>query len=282
VLECVVNISEGRDAGVIADIAAAAGLDLLDVHSDPDHNRTVLTLLGEDAPRAVAARAVARLDLRRHDGVHPRLGVVDVVPFVPLEDSTPGDAVTARDAFARWATEELGVPCFAYGPLGPTADDTTWAGWPDGRTLPTVRREAFATLAPDTAPPSSPSSPHPTAGAMAVGARPVLVAYNVWLAEPDLAVAKAVAAAIRGPHLRTLGLPVGERVQVSMNLIDPWTVDPAMAFDAVAQHTAVAGAELVGLVPRSVLDRVDPARWAALDLGADRTIEARRAMRSPR
>ena len=110
---------------------------------------------------------------------------------------------------------------------------------------------------------------------MAVGARDVLVAWNLWLAEPDLARAQAVAAAVRGPHLRALGLAVGERVQVSMNLIAPDVVGPAEAWDAVAARVPVAGAELVGLVPASVLDRTDPERWSQLDLAPERTIEAR-------
>lgn len=275
-LECVVNISEGRDEDAITAISAAAGGHLLDVHTDAHHHRSVLTLLGEEAPRAVAEAAVARLDLRRHAGAHPRIGVVDVVPFVPLDHSSPADAVDARDAFVRWAVEELGVPCFRYGPLGPTTDGTRWTGWGEERSLPEVRRGAFITLIPDAAPPAAFAAPHPTAGSIAVGARPVLVAYNVWLAEPDLTRAKAIAADIRGPHLRTLGVAVGDRVQVSMNLIAPWTVDPAMAFDAVAARTAVAGAELVGLLPRSVLARIERARWGELDLADDRTIEARR------
>ena len=174
-LECVVNISEGRDRSVIDAIARSAGDALLDVHTDADHHRSVLTLLGESAPRAVARAAVERLDIRDHRGAHPRIGVVDVVPFVALDGSTVDDALAARDAFSTWAADELAVPCFRYGPE---------------RTLPDIRRGAFTTLAPDV----GPAEPHPTAGAMAVGARPVLVAYNVWLAEPDLALAKQLAA----------------------------------------------------------------------------------------
>jgi len=258
VLECVVNVSEGRREDRLGLIAAAAGADLLDVHRDGDHHRAVLTLVGTDAPRRVAAAAVAELDLRAHDGVHPRLGVVDVVPFVPLEPATMADAVTARDAFAAWAGGELGVPCFLYG---------------EERSLPQVRREAWHTLAPDT----GPRQPHPTAGAMCVGARPPLVAYNVWLVEPDLARARRIAAAIRGPHLRALGLAVGRRVQVSMNLILPGVLGPAAAYDLVAAQAPVAGAELVGLVSHDVLLAIAPERWDELDLGPDRTIEARLA-----
>lgn len=259
-LECVVNVSEGTDEARLGHIAAAAGADLLDVHRDPHHNRAVLTLVGELAPRRVAEVAVGVLDIRHHAGAHPRIGVVDVVPFVPLAGSALADAVAARDRFVRWIAGELGVPAFAYGPE---------------RTLPDVRRHAFGDLAPE----AGPAEPHPTAGAVAVGARDVLVAWNVWLAEPDLARARAVAADIRGPHLRALGLAVGDRVQVSMNLIAPDVVGPAEAWDAVAARAPAAGAELVGLVPASVLARTPRSRWTLLDLDEDRTIEARLAAR---
>ncbi len=265
-LECVVNISEGRRPEVVEAIAGAAGAELLDVHRDPHHHRSVLTLVGEDAARAVAAEAVARLDLTGHDGAHPRFGVVDVVPFVPLAGATMDDACAARDRFAGWAAAALGLPCFSYGPL------------PGGgaRTLPEVRRTAFSTqLMPDT----GPARPHPTAGATAVGARPVLVAYNLELAEPDLDLARRLAAGVRGPTIRALGLAVGHRVQVSLNLVEPAATGPADAFDAVATLAARAGArvargELVGLLPRSVLLAIPSRRWAELGLGEDRTIEA--------
>lgn len=255
-----VNISEGQRPDVIDAIADAAGADLLDVHRDPHHHRAVLTLVGEEAPRAVARAAVERLDLRRHQGVHPRIGVVDVVPFVALAGSSDLDAVAARDRFCRWIAHELAVPAFAYGPE---------------RTLPEVRRRAFTDLDPT----CGPAVPHPTAGAVAVGARDVLVAYNLWLADAQVDEARRVAAAVRGPHLRALGLQVGPRVQVSMNLVAPDRLGPADAADLVAQHAAVEGAELVGLLPRAVLRAVPPERWAALDLDDDRTIEARLARR---
>ncbi len=265
VLECVVNVSEGRDADVLAAVAAAAGPALLDVHTDPHHHRSVFTLAGpvvEEAARALVAEAVARIDLRHHAGVHPRLGAADVVPFVPLPGSSMADARRARDDLARWAGADLGVPCFLYGPE---------------RALPDVRREAFRTLAPDT----GPAEPHPTAGACAVGARPVLVAYNVWLA-PGAGVGEArrVAKAVRSNLVRALGLDVGGRAQVSCNLVDPLATGPADAYDAVTRMAAgagvrVDGAELVGLLPCAVLDRVDAARWAELGLGPERTIEAR-------
>ncbi len=225
----------------------------------------MLTLAGvdvEDAARAVATEAVARLDLRLHQGAHPRLGVVDVVPFVPLDGSTIDDAVAARDRFLAWAAAELALPGFAYGPE---------------RTLPEVRRSAFASLAPS----AGPETPHPTAGAVCVGARPVLVAYNVWLAEGvGAAEARKVAASVRVPGLvRTLGLDVGGRAQVSMNLIDPLRFGPEAAIDAVRALVQVDGAELVGLLPEAVLDAIPPHRWAEIGVGRDRTIESRLAGR---
>ena len=255
-LECVINISEGRDLTAVERIGRAAGPALLDVHTDPDHHRSVLTVVGPDAARAIAAATVITVDLRHHQGVHPRLGALDVVPFVPLGSSTMDDAVAARDALAGWIGDVLGVPCFLYGPE---------------RTLPEVRRRAFVDLAPDLGPPA----PHPTAGACAVGARPVLVAYNLWLAEPDLDRAKAIARDLRGPAVRALGLDVGGEAQVSMNLVDPASVGPADVYDRVAAVAPIGRAELVGLVPEAVLHAIAPDRWAQLDLAADRTIEWR-------
>jgi glutamate formiminotransferase len=271
-LECVINVSEGRDTTAIRAISAAAGPHLLDVHADPDHHRSVLTLAGragpagpasdlEGAVHAVARAAVETLDLRSHAGAHPRIGTLDVVPWVCLEGWPVGDgpieiAVEARDRFALWASSVLDLPSFRYGPE---------------RSLADVRREAWTTLAPD----AGPERPHPTAGAVAVGARPLLVAYNLWLATPDLDQARAVAKAIRRPGLRTLGLQVGQEVQVSCNLTDPWSVGPAAAFDAVASRADVARAELVGLIPETVLQHAPRHRWSELDLHPATTIEAR-------
>jgi glutamate formiminotransferase len=265
VLECVVNLSEGRRAEVVAAIAAEAGPLLLDVHRDVDHHRSVLTLAGpskalEDAVRAVARAAVAELDLRAHEGAHPRIGVLDVVPFVDLIEPRRISqvAVAARDRFAAWAGDELSLPCFVYGPE---------------RTLPDVRRGAFTALVPD----AGPISAHPTAGACAVGARPVLVAFNLWLADADLSTARRVAAAIRGTGVRALGLAVGAHLQVSCNLIDPYVTGPAEIYDRVAAQMAVVRAELVGLLPAEVLEAVPASRWAELDLDPSKTIEGRLA-----
>jgi glutamate formiminotransferase len=263
VLECVVNVSEGRDRPALDALIRTAGRHVLDVHTDAGHNRSVLTLASrdagalEEAVRALAREAVDRLDLRRHQGAHPRFGVLDVVPFVPLTGSVMAEAVGARDRFARWAGEVLRLPCFLYGPE---------------RDLPTVRREAFVTLAPDT----GPAGPHASAGACAVGARPLMLAWNLWLADRDRRAAGRVAAALRGPGVRALAFELPDGVQLSFNLVDPLRVDPATVLDAASAAGArVARAELVGLAPAALLERTEPGRWAELDLDPGRTIEAR-------
>ncbi len=255
-IECVINISEGRDFDLVDEIARAAGSDLLDVHRDADHNRSVITVVGADAPPAVIKAAVQRLDLRTHSGVHPRIGVVDVVPFVPLEGSTYDDAVDARDEMSVWISNELHIPVFLYGPE---------------RTLPEIRRSAFTSLLPDL----GPTEPHPTAGAVAVGARELMLAWNLWLSEPDLDLAKSIATSIRGPGVRALGLQVGDQVQVSMNLIDPLNVGPVEVYDRVAASAPIERAELVGLAPQVLLDAVSESRWEQLDLSVESTIESR-------
>lgn len=269
-LSCVVNVSEGRDGDVIEAIACAGGRSVLDVHSDPDHHRTVFTMAGEGLEedlRGVARRTVELVDLRGHRGVHPRLGALDVVPFSPLDaDGHPvggGDltgALEARRRFATWAARALALPCFFYGPE---------------RGLPEVRKRAFAGLDPD----AGPRTAHPSAGACAVGARFALVAYNVWLSTDDLDVAGSIASAVRGPVVRALGLRTAGETQVSCNLIDPWSVGPAQIYDAVDRLArdagcAVSRAELVGLAPAGVVDAAPRARWPQLDLDPGRTLEA--------
>lgn len=245
-LECVINISEGRDLDVVRAIADGAGAACLDVHSDPHHDRSVLTLAGdgrdvEDAARAVAREAVARIDITDHDGVHPFRSALDVVPFVPWTDATLDDAIAARDRFVDWATDELGIACMTYGPE---------------RTLPQLRRAA-------------------PLGTTAVGAREPLVAYNLFV-DADLDTARHVASAIREPGaIRALAFQLGNEVQVSCNLVAPFSYGPGDAFDAVAAHVPVRRAELVGLLPAAVLEVVPTERWTALDLAASRTIEAR-------
>jgi glutamate formiminotransferase len=291
-----VNVSEGRRPDVIHAVAAACGAALLDLHSDPDHNRSVLTLAGEAADVAAAALALARaavdrIDLSSHAGVHPRLGAVDVVPFVPLDDLNTPDGPGRPDAAARaewadglavagavaraWAeraAEELGVPVFLYG----SAD-------PAGRPLPDVRRSAFKDRAPD----FGPAAPHPTAGAMAVGARPILVALNCELPHADLAVARAIARAVRErdgglPGVRALGFALAskDRAQVSMNLTDLGATGVEVACNAVRRSagshgTDVAAVELVGLLPAAELERCSGDFLAWSGLSPDQTIEVR-------
>lgn len=257
VLVSAINVSEGRSSAVIDALALAAAEDLLDVHTDAHHHRTVLTVVGEEAPQAVAAVAVDRIDLRHHSGVHPRLGSLDVVPFVPWGRTELDEAVAARDRFTRWLGTTMAVPAFSFGFGRPT--------------LPEVRRQAFVALHPD----AGPGRPHPTAGATAVGARLPLVAYNLWLAQFDPALARSLARSLRSPRVRALGLVVGGHVQVSCNLLEPSAIGPAEIYDSVVAVTPVARTELVGLVPEAVLAATDRTRWAELDLAEDRTVESR-------
>lgn len=255
-LECVVNISEGRDQLVLRELALAAGHDLLDIHSDPDHNRSVFTMVGEDAPRRLAEAAVSMMAIANHDGVHPRIGMIDVVPFVPLKNSTMTDAIRARNDFAQWASHNLEIPCFLYGPE---------------RTLPQIRKDAWTRLMPDT----GAATPHDTAGAICVGAREYLVAYNVWLEDVDLHETKRIASQVRTAEIRTLGLQVGRFTQVSMNLVAPEIAGPREAVASVLNHNKIHHTELVGLVPSNVLQKIPKDEWEALDLSEDRTIEWR-------
>ena len=277
-LEAVVNVSEGRDPVRLRAIGAAAGSALLDVHSDPDHHRTVFTVAAAESARTEAATrrlvdvACEDLDLRDHQGVHPRLGIVDVVPFVAL-GPTPADiAVSAAHAFGAWLVREHAIPVFFYGDAAP-----------DHRTLPSVRRDAFTRRAPDL----GPDTPHPRFGATAVGARPPLVAVNVELASADLQLAKTIARETRERDggllgVRTLGLALESRgtVQVSMNLVDLAATGIERACSEVrdrahVRDVQVARVELVGLMPAAELARCsDRFRgWSGLDESS--TIEAR-------
>jgi glutamate formiminotransferase / 5-formyltetrahydrofolate cyclo-ligase len=269
VFECVINISEGRNLDLLDELHEIAGPSLRDLHADPFHNRSVFTLI--NAPeslihdvRALIGEAFKTLDLRAHDGVHPRFGVVDVVPFVALEAETPSRAVDLRDDTARWIGTTCDVPVFLYGPVDG-----------DIRTLPEVRKHAFAALAPD----FGPAEASDKLGAVALGARPVLVAWNLWLTGVSRDDARAIAKAIRRPEVRALALRAGEHMQVSCNLIDPLVVGPGAVYDEVAAllppAAEIVRAELVGLVPRAVLDAEERSRWDELGLGEDLTIEGR-------
>jgi glutamate formiminotransferase len=290
-VECVPNVSEGRRPEVVDEIAAAfAGPEVLvlDRSSDPDHNRSVLTLAGPGPALVEAAlagaMACARLiDLTHHQGVHPRIGALDVLPFVPLGAATTlrGGADPDLDCAAlalragRRIAEEAGIPVYLYG-----------AAAPDDAPLPEVRARARQMgAAPDLGGPGL----HPTAGATAVGARGVLVAYNVDLAGADLALARRVATAVRErdgglPAVRAMGCPLEGRglVQVSMNLLDYRVTPPAAAFAAVARLAERAGArvvrsEVVGLVPAAALAGTDPATLRLHGFTRDQLLEERLA-----
>ena len=263
-LECVINISEGRNSVALEALTGSVQRHLLDLHSDPFHNRSVFTLGGTgvvEAAMRLSAVAVELLDLREHQGVHPRLGIVDVVPFVPIgvpigQDMDLGDALLARQVFAEFAATDLGLPCSFYGPE---------------RTLPEIRRRAFVDLPPDL----GPAEVDPRRGAVCIGARLPLIAYNLVLQQQDLALAKSVSKTLRSPEIRALGLAVGDDVQVSCNLVAPWHLGPAECYDAVREMAEIRSAELVGLLAAELLDHIAPNRYRELDVDPDRTIEAR-------
>ena len=295
-VECVPNVSEGRRPEVVDEIVTAfavPGVLVLDRSSDPDHHRTVITLMGQGpalVEAAVAgARACARLiDLNHHRGVHPRMGALDVLPFVPFGAETRlrgGDdpdlacAGLAERAGRRIAAE-VGVPVYLYGAA---------ARHPGWTALPEVRGRGFETLraAPDRVPDFGGPGLHPTAGATAAGAREVLIAYNVELADADLALARKIASAVRErdgglPAVRAMGVPLANRglVQVSMNLLDWRATPPAAAYAAVAALAGENGArveasEIVGLVPAGALDGVDPADLRLRGFAPDMLLESR-------
>ena len=268
-LECVINISEGRNRELLNDLRTSAGPSMRDLHADEHHNRSVFTLINDPEPlsrdvHALIGASYDALDLRLHEGVHPRFGVVDVVPYVDLEPVARIRAVERRDRTAHWISETFQVPTFLYGPL----DDVT-------RTLPEVRRRAFDGLSPD----FGPATPSARFGAAAVGARPILVAWNIWLSAVSRDDTRAIAKAVRRSEVRALAFRAGEYTQVSCNLIDPLVVGPSVVYDEVASLLPEGGgivrAELVGLVPRAVLELQAPSRWNQLGLGEDQTIESR-------
>lgn len=273
------NVSEGRDARVLEQLSTACGDALLDRHVDPDHHRSVFTLAGAATTESVRAlaRAVAQLvDLRAHTGAHPRLGALDVVPFVALGDETPARAVDAAQSFASWIAESLEIPAFLYD----HAD-------PEGRTLPEVRHDAFVRRAPD----FGPATPHVALGSVAVGARAPLIAVNCELATDDLPLAQLLATRVRErdgglPGVRALGirLPSRRRVQVSMNLValERTNLEGAcMRVEELARAagTDVARIEVVGLIPAAELSRSDPGFLKRAQIGPGQTIEARLAQR---
>ena len=270
-IECIPNVSEGRRDEVVAAIAAAAvkaapGVVLLDRTSDSDHNRSVLTFLGDGEPLVAAMTALveaslAAIDLRSHRGAHPRLGAVDVIPFVPVRGATTAECVELAKTLGRTLAERFGLPVYLY-------EDA--AATPERQNLATIRKGEFEGLAkkmgdPAWKPDFGPAAPHPTGGAVVVGARAPLIAYNINLATADLAVADRIAKAIR--HLsggyrfvKAMGVKLEARgqVQVSINMTNFEKTPLHRVFETVRSEAerhgvAVVGSEIVGLVPQAAL-----------------------------
>ena len=288
-IETAPNVSEGRRRPVMDRLVAAAagapGCRLLDWSSDASHNRTVLTLAGEAqgitaALLSIYEVAAADIDVRRHRGVHPRVGAVDVVPLIPLARASMSDCVTLARVLGRTVGERFGIPVFLY---------ENAATRPDRRALENVRRGQLAGLArrmaqPGWRPDFGPRAPHPAAGVSLIGARSILIAFNVNLATDDLAVAREVARTVRAsggglPHVKAIGVRLrGGRVQVAMNLTDYLQTPLPRAFDAVRREAArrgvaVAGSELVGLMPAGALDAAGAGSLQLEDFGPQRLLE---------
>lgn len=299
-IEAVPNISEGRRLDVVRAaveaMEAAPGVRVLDCSSDPSHNRSVVTVVGEPDPlREAVLRlfdvAVKRIDMRRHRGAHPRLGAVDVVPFVPLGGARMETCVELAHATGSDVAERLQVPVLLY---------EAAATAPARRPLERLRRGQFEGLRakliePGWGPDYGPPRPHPSAGATAVGARGPLVAFNVDLATDDLDLARRIARRVRAsggglPHVKAIGVrlsaPGRNRVQVSMNLTDYRRTPVSAALDRVAAEALREGVrvhdtELVGLVPREAIDGAAGGRPLLDVIRPGRTIEARLDRRPP-
>jgi len=270
-IECIPNVSEGRRDEVVAAIAAAAvqaapGVVLLDRTSDSDHNRSVLTFLGDGEPLVAAMTALvgaslAAIDLRTHTGAHPRLGAVDVIPFVPVRGATSAECVALARTLGKTLAERFGLPVYLYEDAATT---------PERQNLATIRKGEFEGLAKkmeDSAwkPDFGPAAPHPSGGAVVVGARAPLIAYNINLGTADLAVADRIAKAIR--HLsggyrfvKAMGVKLEARgqVQVSINMTNFEKTPLHRVFETVRSEAerhgvAVVGSEIVGLVPQAAL-----------------------------
>jgi len=266
--ECVVNISEGRDRAIIERIAGAAraapGVALLDLHADASHHRSVLTLAGPPdslggAVLALAREALDRIDLTRHEGQHPRIGAVDVVPFVPLSGVTMEECITLAHSTGTALATRFDVPVFLY---GRAASDSRF------RFLPAIRGNGVESLAErmragTVHPDAGPSQPHPTAGAIAVGARELMAAFNILLDTDDRAIAADIARRIRTtgggpPGVQARGFLVDGWAQVSMNLYDLHRTTPEMIWGLVAAEAERRGvdlrhSEIVGLAPAFAL-----------------------------
>jgi len=270
VIESVPNVSEGRRPEVVEALAAAVrrvpGVRLLDYSADPSHNRSVFTMAGDAAPLkdailALFEAATAAIDLRSHSGEHPRLGAVDVVPFIPIEGASMQDCVALAKDTAAAVAARFKVPVYLYEEASTN---------PARRNLEDIRRGEFEGLAAKMstagwAPDFGPSSPHPSAGASVIGARMPLIAYNINLATDRLDVAKKIAAAVRHSSggfrfVKAMGVSLADRgiVQVSMNLTNYEKTPMFRVFEAVKREAERYGvqvleSEIIGLVPAAAL-----------------------------
>lgn len=294
VLEAVPNFSEGRDLGLVDELArvmARPGVDVLDRSADPDHHRCVVTILGdpravEDAVMDAARVAVETIDLRVHQGVHPRIGALDVLPFVPLAGMTMEDAVAVARRVGHRFAQELGVPVYFYG----AASD------PPGRRLASLRRGGFEALSVNATGARSPDllpdgwagpAVHPTAGATCIGARPLLLAWNVYVHDLALEDAVAIAARIReagggftGLRALALRLPRRGATQISMNLEDVRVTSPMEVYRRIDQLAREAGGragetEVIGMMPDELLLSAAADRLTLMD-ATDRRLLSRR------
>jgi len=273
-VECVPNFSEGRKPEVIDQLVEAiqsvATACVLDTHLDPDHNRSVITFVASRENVAEASVRVVELagrliDMRAHQGVHPRLGATDVLPFIPIRDVTMEDCVAIAHQAGRRIASELSIPVFFY---------ERAALRPDRINLEDVRRGALELLReqiatePARAPDAGPLMVHETAGAIAVGARPFLIAFNVNLGTRDITVARQIARTVRARHgglpfVKALGFEMSTRglVQVSMNLVNYESTGMTAAYNAVRDETLrlgvdIVSTEIVGLVPEKAIDQL--------------------------
>ena len=270
IIECVPNISEGRRVEIVAAIAAAVrrvpGARLLDLSSDASHNRSVITMAGDAGPLKAAVlalfdAAVGLIDLRTHTGEHPRMGAVDVVPFVPIEGATMDDCVALAKDTAQSVAERFAMPVYLYEEASIN---------PLRKNLEDIRRGEFEGLAAKMAtdgwvPDYGPPTPHPTAGATVIGARMPLIAYNINLSTDRIDVAKKIAAAVRFSsggfrYVKAMGVTLADRgiVQVSMNLTNYEKTPILRVFEAVKREAEKYGvnvleSEIVGLVPAAAL-----------------------------
>jgi len=290
VLEAVPNFSEGRDmqkVRALVDVISTRDVDVLDWSADPDHHRAVVTYIGdpravEDASVAGAAFALEHIDLRHHEGVHPRVGALDVLPFVPLEGTVMDEAVASAHRVGH-EIARLGIPVFFYGR----------ASEPPGRALSLLRaggfeglRDGFAEDLPADLPKDSRRA-HPTAGVTCVGARDILLAWNVFLVGIDLQGARDIAGRVRErgggfKGLRALGLHLEDqdRVQISMNLEDPIGTSPLDVFAFIEKEVAARGGrvtetQVIGMIPDTLVHPAAVDRLLLSDFGPARVLSRR-------